>query len=87
MEEMEAAQRRTPNVADVSDEKSEEVEVEEAVGEDAIEERLLRAITRLGGRAKIEVPMYKHFNTSMDWIRSMDKHFNYEDVNEKKKVK
>jgi hypothetical protein len=57
MEAMEATQRRAPDIGDVSDAESEEVEVEEAVGEDAAEERLLRAVARLGGRAKIEVPM------------------------------
>ena len=59
MEIMELAQRRIPNVRDVSDVESEEVEVEEAAGEDVVEEHLLRAVSRLGGRAKIEVPMYE----------------------------
>jgi hypothetical protein len=44
MEAMEAAQRRAPDVGDVSDAESEEVEVEEAAGEDVAEERLLRAV-------------------------------------------
>ena len=59
METMEAAWRRTPDVGDVSDAESEEVEVEESTGEDAAEEHLLRSVSRLGGRAKIEVPMYE----------------------------
>jgi hypothetical protein len=90
MEAMEATQRRAPDVGDVSDAESEEVEVEEAVGEDVAEERLLRAVSRLGGRAKIEVPMYEgnlDAEELLDWIRSMDKHFDYEDVDEEKKVK
>jgi hypothetical protein len=44
----------------------------------------------LGGRAKIEVPMYEgnlDAEELLDWIRSMDKHFDYEDVDEEKKVK
>jgi hypothetical protein len=56
---MEGAQRRAPNTGDISDAEREEVEVEEAVGENVAEERLLRAIFRLGARAKIEVPMYE----------------------------
>jgi hypothetical protein len=87
---MEATQRRAPDVGDVSDAESEEVEVEEVAGEDAAEERLLRAVARLGGRAKIEVPMYEgnlDVEELLDWIRSMDKHFDYEDVDEEKKVK
>jgi hypothetical protein len=59
MEAMEATQRRAPDIGDVSDAESEEAEVEEAVGEDVVEERLLRSVSRLGGRAKIEVPMYE----------------------------
>jgi hypothetical protein len=90
LETMQATQRRAPNVGDVSDAESEGVEVEEATGEDVAEERLLRAVARLGGRAKIEVPMYEEnldAEEMLDWIRSMDKHFDYEDVDEEKKVK
>jgi hypothetical protein len=73
LETMEATQRRAPDVGDVSDEESEEIEVEEA-----------------GGRAKIEVHMYEgnlDVEELLDWIRSMDTHFDYEDVDEEKKVK
>jgi hypothetical protein len=90
LETMEATQRRAPDVGDVSDAKSEEVEVEEAAGEDATEECLLRVVSRLGGRAKIEVPMYEgnlDVEEALDWIRSMEKHFDYEDVDEEKKEK
>jgi hypothetical protein len=90
MEEMEAAQRRAPDVGDASDAKSEEAEVEEAAGEDVVEEHLLRAVARLGGRAKIEVPMYEgniDAEELLDWIRSMEKNFDYELVNEENKVK
>ena len=50
----------------------------------------MRAVVRLGARAKIKVPMYEgNLDTKelLDWIRSMDKHFDYEYVNEEKKVK
>jgi hypothetical protein len=50
----------------------------------------LRAVAILGGRAKIEVPMYEgnlDVEELLDWIRSMDKHFDYEDVDEVRKVK
>ena len=59
MEAMEATQRRAPDIGDVSDAESEEAGVEEATREDDVEERLLRSVSRLGGRAKIEVPMYE----------------------------
>jgi hypothetical protein len=51
---------------------------------------LLREVVRLGGRAKIEVPMYEgnlDVEDLLDWVRSMDKHFKYEEVDEEKKVK
>jgi hypothetical protein len=51
---------------------------------------LLREVARLGGRAKIEVPMYEDnldAKELRDWVRSMDKHFDYEEVNEEKRVK
>ena len=90
LETMEETQIREPDVGDVSDAKSEEVEVEESIGEDAAKEHLLRVVARLGGRAKIEVPMYEgnlDVEELLDWIRSMDKHFDYEDVDEEKTVK
>ena len=56
---IEADQRRAPHAGDINDAENEEVEAEEAAGEDVVEERLLRVVSRLGGRAKIEVPMYE----------------------------
>jgi hypothetical protein len=50
----------------------------------------LRAVPRLGGKAKIKVPMYEgnlDDEEMMDWVKSMDKNFDYEDVDEEKKVK
>jgi len=59
LEKMEARQRRAPDAGDVIEEESEEVEFEEVAGEDNVEEHLLKVAARLGGRAKIEVPMYE----------------------------
>jgi hypothetical protein len=44
----------------------------------------------LGARAKIEVPMCEgnfYVEELMDWIRSMEKCFDYEDVDEEKRVR
>jgi hypothetical protein len=90
LETMEEAQRRAPDIGDVIDAESEEVEVEEATGEEVVEECLLREVFRLGGIAKIEVPMYEgnlYTEELLDWIISMGKHFNSEYVDEEKKVK
>jgi hypothetical protein len=51
---------------------------------------LLREVARLRGRAKIEVPMYEgnlDVEELLDWVRSMENHFNYEEVDEEKRVK
>jgi hypothetical protein len=90
MEVMEAAQRRAPDAGDVSDAERKYVEAEEVAGEHVAEERLLRAIVRLGSKAKIEVPMYEgnlDVEELLDWIRSMDKYFDYEDVDGEKRVR
>jgi hypothetical protein len=58
LEAMEAIQRRTHVTEDVSDAEREEIEVEEIIGEDAVEERLLKDVVKLGARANMDVPMY-----------------------------
>jgi hypothetical protein len=91
---MEAGQRQVPDVGDVSDvEREEEVGenvVGEATGEDVTKERLLREVFILGGRTKMEVLMYEgnlDVEDLLDWIRSMDKYFDYEDVDEERRVR
>jgi hypothetical protein len=47
-------------------------------------------VVKLGAREKIEIPMYEgklDDEELLDRIRSMDKYFNYEYVNEEKKVR
>jgi hypothetical protein len=87
---MEATQIRSLDAGDICDAESEAVEVKEDAGEDVVKELLLREVVRLGGRAKIEVPMYEgnlYVEDLLDWVRSMEKHFDYEEVDENKKVK
>jgi hypothetical protein len=90
LDAMETTQRIAPDVGEVSDEEIKEREVEEVVVEDAAEERLLKAVVKLGAREKIDIPMYEgnlYVEELLDWIRSMDKYFVYEDIDEEKKVK
>ena len=45
---------------------------------------------KLGDRAKMDVPMYEgnlDAKELLDWIRSMDKYFDYENVDEGRKVR
>jgi hypothetical protein len=92
LEDMETAQRRTMSARDLSDSKSEiEAEHEEEVAaEDAANERLIRAIARMGARAKMDIPVYEgnmDAEELLDWIRALDTYFDYEDIKEDKKVK
>jgi hypothetical protein len=71
LEAMEGAQRRAPDARDINNEESEEVEVEEAAGDNVAEECLLREVIRLGSRTKIEVPMYEgnlDVEELLDWV-------------------
>jgi hypothetical protein len=43
-----------------------------------------------GSRPKMEVPMYNgnmNVEILLDWINAMEQYFNYEDIDDKKKVK
>jgi hypothetical protein len=59
LDTMETTQRREVYAGDIKEEKSEEVEEEGAVEREPAEERLLRAILRIGARAKVKVSMYE----------------------------
>jgi hypothetical protein len=84
MDAMEIAQRRTPNVGDVSEAESEEEEEgEENVAEDAAQDRLIKVVSKIGARERIEVPMYEdnlEIEELLYWVRAMDKYFDYEDI-------
>ena len=93
LEDMETTQRRTVSVGDLSDSESEieaEHEGEEVAAKDVATERLIRAIGRMGARAKMDIPVYEgnlDAEELLDWIRALDTYFDYEDVEEDKKVK
>jgi hypothetical protein len=89
---METVQRRIASAGDLSDFNS-EIEAkreEEVTAGDASNERLIKAITKMGARAKMDIPIYEgnlDAEELLDWIRALDTYFNYEDVEEDKKVK
>jgi hypothetical protein len=90
---MEIAHRRTINVGDINEDKSEyeaRHEGEEVAVEDAADKHLFRVVASIGAREKMEIPMYEgnlDIEELLDWIRALDKYFDYEDVEEDKKVK
>jgi hypothetical protein len=92
LEDMETAQRRTTSVGDLSDSDSEveDEHEEEVAAEDAVNEHLIKAIVRMGAKAKMDIPVYEgnmDAEDLLDWIRALDTYFDYEDVKEDKKVR
>jgi hypothetical protein len=90
---MEITQRCTVDVGDICKAESENEaghEGEEIIVEDVVDERLFWVVARIGAREKMEIPMYEgnlDVEELLDWIRALDKYFDYEDVEEDKKVK
>jgi hypothetical protein len=87
---METSERRALDTGDISEAKNEEVEVEENVVEDAAQDRLIKYVSKIGARERIEVPMYEgnlEVEEFLDWVHGMDKYFDYEYVEEEKMVK
>jgi hypothetical protein len=91
--DMEIKQRRTTGVGDVSESESEDEaghEGEEVAAEDAANECLIRVVARMSAREKMDIPVYEgnlDVEELLDWIRALDTYFDYEDVEEDKKVK
>jgi hypothetical protein len=93
LDAMETTHRRRVNVGDISEAEGEN-EVgnggEEVAVEDVADEFLFRVVSRIGARTKMDIPVYEgnlDVEELLDWIRDLDKYFNYEDVEEDKKVK
>ena len=89
---METVQRRGVGAGDLSDfEVEEEVGHEEEVrAEDASTERLIKAITKMSSKTKMDIPAYEgslDAKELLDWIRALDTYFDYEDIEEYKKVR
>ena len=84
---MEITQRWIVDVGDVSEAENENEAgaEEEVVAEDAVEYHIFRVVVRIGAREKMDIPMYEgnlDVEELLDWIRALDKHFDYEDVEE-----
>jgi hypothetical protein len=92
LEDMEAAQRRTTSVGDLSDSEG-KVEAEqqgEVAAEDAANERLIKAIAWMSSKTKMDIQAYEgnlDAEELLDWIRALDTYFDYEDIQEDKKVR
>jgi len=87
MEIMETVQRRAPDegVKSAAEEYSEEEEEEEKETTKSI-----KMLAKIGGKQKAKILMYEgslNAKVLMDWISSLDKYFDYEEVDDRKKVK
>jgi hypothetical protein len=92
IEEMETTQQCRAGVGDLSDSEVEEEagHAEEFVAEDASTERLIRAISRMSSKTKMDIPTYEgslDAEDLLDWIRALDTYFDYEDIKEDKKIR
>jgi hypothetical protein len=92
LEDMETTQRHTTSAGDLSNSESkiEAERKEEVASEDASNECLIRTIAKMGAREKMDIPVYEgnlDAEELLDWIRALDTYFDYEDVEEDKKVK
>ena len=93
MEDMETSQRRKADSRDISESKNEddaEHEEEEILAKYAANERLIKAIARMSSKTKMDIPAYEgsmDAEEMLDWIKALDTYFNYEDIEEDKKVR
>jgi hypothetical protein len=92
LEEMETTQRCGDGAGDISDSEVEEESghEEEVTTEDASIERLIKSIARMSSKTKMDIPSYKgslDAEELLDWIRALDTYFDYEDIEEDKKVR
>jgi hypothetical protein len=93
MEDMEISQRRNVDVGDISESEDEgDVghEEEETPVEDATNECLIKAIARMSLKTNMDIPSYEgnlDVEELLDWIRALETYFDYEDIEDDKKVR
>jgi hypothetical protein len=91
--DMGVKQRRKADAGDTS-ESEDEGDAGEGAGEipaeDAANERLMKAIAWMSSKTKMDIPTYEgnmDAEELLHWIRALDTYFDYEDIEEDKKVK
>jgi hypothetical protein len=91
--DLEIRKRHTADVGDISESENEDDAghgEEEIPVEDAASERLLKAVARMSAKVKMDIPVYEgnlDVEELLDWIRALDTYFDYEDIEEDKKVR
>jgi hypothetical protein len=93
LEEMETTQRHEVGTGKFNDSEVEEEaghDEGEVTAKDASIERLIKAIARMSSKTKMDIPVYEgslNAEELLDWIRALDTYFDYEDIEEDKKVR
>eukprot|EP00253_Pinus_taeda_P024622 PITA_24622 len=88
METMETAQSRAPDEGAESSSEESDVDVEAEEENDNV--KIIKMLEKARSKPKMEIPMYEgslNVEELMDWIRSIDQYFYYEDIEENKRVK
>ena len=89
MASIEEAGRRDPETGDVN-EVEKETEPEEEVTDENIGLKLLKPVIGASSKSRVEIATYNgglNPEELVDWINAMDKHFDFAEVPEDKKVK
>ena len=90
LEAMELGRYREPDLGDVSDPEEEGNEQEEETAPKSAEMKMLRFVLGSSSRPKPSLSTYDGNLSAeglIDWIGELDRYFDYEDVEEDKKVK
>ena len=85
---METTHRRATDDGGAS--ADEEETTDEEVEEESETTKVMKMLAKANSRPKVEVPLYDgnlSVEVLMDWISSLEKYFDYEEVDDKKKVK
>ena len=89
LEAMELAKHREPDLGDVSGPEEEVNEQEEEAAPESAEMKMLRSVLGSSSRPKPSLSTYEGNLSAeglIDWIGELDRYFDYEDVEEDKKV-
>ena len=90
LEAMEFGRHREPYLGDLSDPKEEGNEQEEEAALESVEMKMLRSVLGSSSRPKPSLSTYDgnlSIEGLIDWIGELDRYFDYEEVEEDKKVK
>lgn len=90
LEAMELGRHREPDLGDVSDPEEEGNEQEEEAAPESVEMKMLRYVLGSNSRPKPSLSTYNGNLSAeelIDWIGQLDRYFDYEDVEEDKKMK